>query len=256
MSLTFFTRLMLFLLLVTPAAIAGGRYGPELGSYLSQARFSTTQQTRFESRAIVYRLESDRAITFAFSQPVNLFKLIVHPTVAEEDRARADGFKYGFNLRLLDGEGSEIERRDIFFHAAAPDEVFASGLRWRFFRNRPELVAAQDSIEIASDERVAGVELTAIETEQWIIGVDVRLYERRPFLGQQALASFRRLSEEEQLALAGANAFPPDMLTEDEMNNIGLNQWRPVGPAGIAGRDYISLVVYEGMLPPAEEGVE
>ena len=243
MSLTFVTRLLLFLLLVTPMAVFGGRYGPQLGSYLNQARLSTAQEARFASRAIVYRLEPDRPISFTFSQPVNLFKLIVHPTVTEEHRAYAPGFVYGFNIRLF----------EIFFHADPPDEVFVSGLRWRFFRNRPELVAGQDSIEIWSDERVASIEIVALESDAAVTGIDVRLYERRPFLGQQAIASFRRLSEEEQMALAGANAFPPDMLTADEMNYIGLNQWRPVGPVGIAGRDYLSLVVYEGMLPSGEE---
>lgn len=256
MSLTFLTRLLLFLALVTPAAILGGQYGPSIGSYLSQARISTAQDTRFASRAIVYRLERERPIAFAFSQSADLFKLIVHPTVSEADRAYAPGYVYGFRIHLFDGDGAEVGQRDIYFHADSPDTVFASGLRWRFFRNRPELVAGQDSIEIATEERIARVELRALDSDPAVTGIDIRLYERRPFLGQQALASFRRLSEEEQAALAGANAFPPDMLTAEEMNNIGLNQWRPVGPVGIAGRDYISLVVYEGLLPAIDEGEE
>ena len=204
----------------------------------------------------MYRLDSNRPTSFSFSQPVDLFKLIVHPTVAEIDRARAAGFIYGFEVRLFDSEGAEIERREIFFHAHPPDTVFSSGLRWRFFRNRPELVAGQDSIEIASDVRVADIEMSALESDDAVIGIDVRLYERRPFLGQQAIASFRRQSEMAQDALAGANAFPPDMLTAEEMNNLGLNQWRPVGPVGIAGRDYLSLVVYEATLPGLSEEEE
>jgi hypothetical protein len=255
-SLSFLTRLLLFLLLVTPVAVAGGRYGPELGSYLLQARMSATQETRFASRAIVYRLERERPTAFAFSRPAILFKLIVHPTVAEMDRAYSPGFVYGFGIRLLDSEGAEIEQREIYFHADPPDVVFASGLRWRFFRNRPELVAGQDSIEIQSEERVSSLEIVALDSDPAVVGIDVRLYETRPFLGQQALASFRRLSEEEKVALAGANAFPPDMLTAEEMSNIGLNRWRPVGPTGIADRDYLSLIVYEGMLPLADEGEE
>lgn len=252
MSLTFVTRLLLFLLLATPAAIAGGHYGPQLADYLSQARVSTAQEARFESRAIVYRLERDRAVSFAFSQPVQLFKLIVHPTVGVADRARTEGFVYGFRARLIDGDGTLLAQHDIHFHAKSPDEVFASGTRWRFFRNRSELIAAQDSIEIASEARVARIELAALPSDRGVSGIDVRVYERRPVLGQQAIGNFRRLSKEEQQALAGANVFPPDMLTADEMNNIALNQWRPVGPVGIAGSDYVMHVVYEGLRPAAE----
>src|SRR3546814_9303569 len=100
-SLTFVTRLLLFLLLAAPAAVAGGHYGPQLADYLSQARVSTAQEARFESRAIVYRLESDRVTTFAFSQPVQLFKRIVHPKFGEADRVRTEGIVNGFRFRMI-----------------------------------------------------------------------------------------------------------------------------------------------------------
>src|SRR3546814_2293379 len=105
-------------------------------------------------------------LSFAFSQPVNLFKLIVHPTVGEADRARPEGFVYGLRARLLDGDGTQLAQHDIHFHAKSPDEVFASGVRWRFFRNRSELIAAQDSIEIASDQRIAAIEVAALPSDR------------------------------------------------------------------------------------------
>src|SRR3546814_12327060 len=68
-------------------------------------------------------------LSFAFSQPVNLFKLIVHPTVGEADRARPEGFVYGLRARLLDGDGTQLAQPDIPFHAKSPAEVSSEARR-------------------------------------------------------------------------------------------------------------------------------
>lgn len=254
MSLTFLFRLLAFLFLISPAAWLGTRYGPELADYLAGARGSTVGDTRIASRSIVYRLDTDRPVEFTFSQPVDLVKLIVQPSVRPALHDIAGGITYGFRADLLDANGQQISRQDIFLHAASPDETYASGTRWRFFRNRPELIAAQDEVLLASNPSAASLRLTTLPGADGVLGVDVRVYEQRPFLGQQAIDAFRRRSDAEQDNLAAANAFPPDMLTVEEMNHIGRNQWRPVGPGGIAGRDYLALVLYEGSKPAQAGG--
>lgn len=260
MSLTFLFRLLAFLFLITPAAWLGARYGPELADYLAGARGSTVGDTRIASRSIVYRLNADHPVEFTFSQPVDLLKVIAQPAVDQALHDKAGGVVYGFRVDLLDGEGQLIKQHDVYLHADSPDATYASGTRWRFFRNRPELVAAQDEVLVASDPRAASVHFTALPSDDGVLAIDVRVYEQRPFLGQQAIDAFRRRSAAEQADLAAANAFPPDMLTAQEMNNIGRNQWRPVGPGGIAGRDYLALVLYEGSKPsenqPQHEGAE
>jgi len=254
MSLTFLFRLLAFLFLITPAAMLGTRYGPELGDYLAGARGSTVGDTRISSRSIVYRLDPDRPVNFTFSQPVDLMKVIVQPAVVEELHDQEGGVTYGFRADLLDGEGQVIKQHDIYLHAHSPDVIYATGTRWRFFRNRPELIAGQDDVLVASDPRATSARLTALPSDDGVIAIDVRVYEQRPFLGQQAIDAFRRRNEQEQADLADANAFPPDMLMAAEMNHIARNQWRPVGPGGIAGRDYLALVLYEGSKPIEDEG--
>src|SRR3546814_15706107 len=77
---------------------------------------------------------------FPYTTLFRSFKLIVHPTVGEADRVRTEGFVYGFRVRLIDGDDAQLAQHDIHFHAKSPDEVFASGTRWRFFRNRSEQI--------------------------------------------------------------------------------------------------------------------
>ena len=245
MSLTAMGRALAFVLLLAFAAITGRAYAPALAGYLAEARSSTRIDAQISDRALVYRLHEAGALSFAFSQPASEVKVLVQPAVSEADRARRGGFVYGLRLRLLDGEGGEIAEHEIHLQSDAPDAAFATGETWRFFRGRAELAGEQDQLLLDSPVPAARIEIEPLEPDRAIRGIDVRVYEKRPFLSAQPLATFRRMSERDRRELAAANAFPMDMLTRQEMEYIAINQWRPVGPQGIEGRDYQALVLYE-----------
>ena len=253
MSLTFLARFGLFMLLALFSAWAGREYALPLASYLAEAQNSTARDTKISDRSLAYRVPQDRPLVFAFSQPVQLAKILVHPAVGEADRNRARGFTYGVRVRWFDAAGAELASYDQYLQADAPDEVFASGENWRFFRTRPELIAEQDQIITESPVPAARLQIEVIDADPGIIGVDLRLYERRPFLGTNSIATFERLSDEDKEWYAEANAFPAAMLSREEKYYLGVNAWRPVGPVGIAGRDYEGLVLYEAKLTPNEK---
>lgn len=245
MSLTFLGRAIAFLLFALCAAWGGQSFGPPLAQYLAEARSTTMVEDRISDRALVYRLPQDRPLSFAFSQPVSRVKLLVQPAVAATDRAREAGFVYGLRMRLFDGDGAEIAVNETFLQADGPDAVFASGQTWRFFRNRPEMVGEQDHLVIESPLPASRIEVEQVDPDPAILGVDVRLYEQRPFLSAQPLATFRRMSERDRRELSAPNAFPEELLSRAEMEYIAINHWRPIGPQGIEGRDYDALVLYE-----------
>ncbi len=255
MSLTFFFRVLIFLTVAAAATQATWQYSPALLQYLVEARNSTMQLARFDSRSLVYRMDMDRPISFTYSNPVNLTKVIVQPSVREDLRGLEEGFVYGLRIRLFDSDGTLIKERDKYVFSRSPNEVFASGDVWRFFRDRSEVVAGQDEFLIESDPQAAMIEFSIIEAQPGIVGVELRVYEHRPFQESQSRSTFNRRSDAERRALAQANAFPPELLTDGEIANLTRNMWRPVGPNGIEGRDYLALVLYEGTrLPGLEEG--
>lgn len=253
MSLTFLGRFALFVVLALMSAWAGREYALPLASYLAEAQDSTARDTKISGRSLAYRVPSDKPLSFAFSQPVDLAKILVHPAVGEAQRANGDGFVYGLRIRWFDAAGEELAAYEQYFHSAAPDEVFSSGENWRFFRTRPELIAEQDQIIAESPMPATRLEIEVIDPDPGIVGVDLRLYERRPFLGANSTATFERMSDEDKDWLAEANAFPADMLSREEKYYLGLNAWKPIGPLGIAGRDYEGLVLYEAKLTSAEK---
>jgi hypothetical protein len=250
MSLSFLLRLCGALLLLALAAGIGLFYGPAMWRYIADARFSTTVDADIDSRAIVYRLERDRPVTFVFSQPVDQVRLLAQTAVPPTSRADPAGFVYALEVRLFANTGEEVLRQQFSLHSDAPDTVYATGENWRFFRNRPEMVAGMDDVVIAAPSPVVRSEWRLVSADPKILAVDIRVYERQPLLAANAITSFHRRSTEEQGKLAEANAFPPDMLTSDEIANITSNMWRPLGPVGIAGRDYRPMVLYEGTRRP------
>ncbi|WP_427969094.1 hypothetical protein [Altererythrobacter sp.] len=251
MSLTFLGRFIGFLMLAAIAALTGREYGLPIANYIAGARNSTAQDARFATRALVYRLPEQSPLSFTFSQPLTLFKLLIQPAVNADDHGRASGFVYGVKIHMYDATGAEVGAQEVYLHADSPDEVFASGEKWRFFRDRPEMVAGQDEILVESELPFVQADIEVLDEDQGVLGVDLRAYEQRPFLGSQAISAFLRRSKAEKRSLAAANAFPSDMLTQDEMTFLAANHWRPVGPTGIEGRDYQAFVLYEALLPAA-----
>ena len=74
-----------------------------------------------------------------------------------------------------------------------------------------------------------------------------RQFEQRAYLGNQSLSAYRRLNDDTKAQLTAANAFPEDMLTQDERADYGRYHWRSVGPFGLNGRDFTMLVLYEAL---------
>lgn len=246
MSLSFLTRQIVFLAALTLVAVGGWQFGPTLASYLAEAQSSTTLDADIDDRSIVYRMRSDRPLEFASSQPIDVVRGLVQASVARDQRARVEGFVYSIEVTLFGIDGALLDQHVVALHSDAPDFVFATGETWRFFRDRPELAAGMDEIVVEASAPIGRSQWRLVDADPAVRAVDIRVYERRPLLASQALTNFHRRSAEEQEMLALGNAFPPDMMTGEEMAYAAINMWRPLGPAGIAGRDYEALVLYEG----------
>ena len=247
MSLSFLAKSFVFILLACASGLAGREYAVPLATYLTDVRDITARDARISKRSIAYRIPSNGSLKFAFSQPATTAKLLVHPAVTQDVRAKKEGFVFGIRIRWIGANGEELSSHDAYLQADSPDIVFTSGEVWRFFRTRPELVAGQDQLLVESPSPASQLHIETFDVADGIVGVDVRVFEQRTYIGSQSLPAYRRLSEETQARLAAANAFPADMLMPEEQARLGENHWRPVGPLGLDGRDFTMLVLYEAL---------
>lgn len=248
MTLSGIGKFLVFLTLVAASGWAGREYAVPVYTYLTEGRSINARDARISKRSITFRIPGDTGVTFAFSQPVTKAKILVHPSVDDELRDLDRGFVYGLRMRWIGADGTELGVQEAYLQADSPDDVFESGQVWRFFRTGAELVAEQDSVIVESVQPATWLEVEAFDLDPGIVGIDVRVFEQRAYIGNQPLLIFGRLSDDSKALLTEPNAFPVDMLTEQERLHLGRNFWRPVGPLGIDGRDYTKLVLYEAAI--------
>jgi hypothetical protein len=233
------------------------RFAPELAAWARGDLAVPSQATRIARRSIVYRLDAQRATTFRFTQPVSLARLVFQPELAR--RALGPGVQraYAIKVELLDRSGAVMDRHEIW-SSAMP--FGANGQRrgaFRFYREKgqaPGEIGPDDEVRIASRLPFAAIRVRAGPADPGVLAVDMRLYEQLPLLEQEAEFAFFRLSPADQQTLSESSAFPPAMLTREERIALARNQWRPVGPTGIEGRDYAMKVLYESQPDPASKG--
>ena len=195
-------------------------------------------------RSLVYRLDLEKPTTFTFSGERELVRLLSSVSIAESVPIVQAGWTYGYRVTFLDSAGSVLEERDIYSRAVLPEMTEEIEPR-RFLRISNERIAIQNEAILEVPEDTAAIDLLALDADRGVVGMDMRVYERQPLSDTGALVSFRRKSSQEQAQLTSGSAFPADTLSEAEMRAAARNNWRPVGPNGIAGEAYRLVVIYE-----------
>ena len=254
MSLSFLLRLLIIGSLAAAVSWSLPTIEATFAEYLSDAREIRSRDAVIKKRSIAYRIAQDGGTRFDFAQPVRQAKILISPSVKAEEHGNPDGFVYGLRLSWFAPNGTPLNVETVFLQAASPDEVFASGLTWRFFRARDELIAEQDILLVDSSGPATRLKIEVIEADPAIVGIDVRMFERFKYRGEQSLAAFRRVTEESRRMLAEPQAFPLEMLTRREELDLSRNLWRSVGPAGLDGQDFTMLVLYEAVGRKEAEG--
>ncbi len=245
LSLTGLSRLLALLAVVGVIILFGREIAGEMAPILRRSDAQLGESGQISRRLIVYRLDSVRPTVFRFTQPVRQTRLVIQPIIAAGAAQPGEGWRYAIRLELLDSAGQVVSTQLIYSRTT----LYAiDGHRrgpFRFYRGQGELVAPPDETRIASAVPFAAVRLLAGAGDPDVIAMDARVSERRPLIASVAASAFLRFSSDDRARLAGPNAFPPELLTQDERTNIAINQWRPVGPTGIDGRDYVTKVLHE-----------
>ena len=244
MSLTFVGRSTVFAILAALAAYGGWVWAAPLARYLVSAQDSTQMDLRIAGRALAYRLEQNRPMTFVLSQPAERIKVLAHAAVISSAADVVDA-TYTLRLALFDVNGAQIAKYRRSFMSGRGSGLLSDGRARRFYRSGEADIWGQDQLVIRSDVPFSRVDITLEDSDPIVKGVDARVYERRPLSAGDGRAVFLRRSEEERAAMTAFSPFPPEMLSASEIVQLASNLWRPVGPVGIEGRDYNALVIYE-----------
>jgi len=230
------------LLLMGWAAWSGwnGLHGWIAGGDLPTLTRLGTAQT-----SLIYTLDSERWTRFPFSTPQQATRLITHADVAATYRDDAEAeFRYSIVVQITDSDDATL--REFVLNqrvgiAAVRDGVTNEVFTTAAYVDATEIptAAVTNVIDLSALPRpAAGIRLRLLATAPDIRRVAVRVYERT-LAGERRLAvQWRRLLPEQRVRLAEGNVYPPELLTDVERTNALRQQWKPIGPSGIEGRDW------------------
>lgn len=193
--------------------------------------------------SLAYLLSSEPTL-FVFSRPQHRVRII---TNAELRRAAMNP-RYAFLIEALDEEGQMVWKQAIHVRSVplavrGPDGTL---MPHAFIRERGAgRLSAGDISQIDFGRPVAAIRLLAEDREAGALRMLVRVQEQRPLSERQREIGWERLSEREQEQLAAGNPLGPTLLSEEERLDLLVRRWSPVGPAGVQGRDYQRMLIYE-----------
>jgi hypothetical protein len=235
-------RLLLLLLLVPPMAWishAAWNSVPEWGGgeLATLTRLGTAQTT------IAYALDPERWTQFPFSGTQEAVRIVSHADVAAvwRDDPEAE-FRYAFVLQVLDARGAVLGERVLHQRvgiSALRDVVSGEAFTTAAYADATEIPTASTALVISLDELpgAASVRLRLASAGPEISRALVRV-QQRTTNQRRTSVQWERMTEAQREALARGNAYPAALLTGEERHNLLRRQWRPIGPSGVAGRDY------------------
>jgi hypothetical protein len=236
---------LLVLALAGLAALPAWRLAPQVLALVSQDRASGPGRQPIARRLITYRLDPLRPTVFRFSQPIAELRMITQPVLSKAAVQPGKHWTYGVRAALLDASGGVIETVTIHARSTILEPDGTRRGPPRYYRGVADMVATGDEFHVRGARPVAAIRVLAGSADPGVVAIDLRVSEQRPLIDSAANSAFARYSPVDRERLAAASAFPPELLTRTERMAIARNQWRPVGPVGIEGRDYVSQVLYE-----------
>ena len=244
---------------IAVAAIGYGAYGA------FSSTFGTGPLLQGEPRtSTVYQLDRDAWTRFPLPRPRPRVRLLVHadvpPEAARPDRSAP--LRFAVEVQGVDQAGETVFERLHHFQAGVTLYRAAEG------GTRPGKAYA-DSDAVPTDSQLAVLSLpepgrierlrirAAVMGDE-VANVNARLYTPERLSGAQVTARWPRLSAGQRARLAEGNVYPPGLLTRSERVLLSAVRWQRVGPAGVAGRDYVERTLYiwddseaELIVPPA-----
>lgn len=214
-------------------------------SYFQKGSVAKAAGTGVARRIIVYRLNDVQPTIFKFSNPAKIIRIVSQPTLMATKALPGEKWPYAITAELVGADGTIISTHDIHSQSILLDASGEMQGPERYFRGSDQIVALSDEVNIAAKRPATELRVRRLGATKQIASVDVRVYEKRPVIASVAETAFFRLSPDEQVQAARGNAFPPEYLTHHERVNLAINQWRPIGPQGIVGRDYDMRVLYQ-----------
>lgn len=228
----------------------GWTYLPPLESWLSRDDAEPTVAEAQARRTVIYTLEQDRWLTFKIRGWDEDLQVVSNGTVAaSRPQNPFENWHYALEYQVLDPQGAVL-RHKVYHHRAHLDRyrdpVTKRAFYPAFYRDQ-SLVPTEGNIlriNLRGLSQPSQLRLRLSQKDPILRRIGIRVYEVEGVLESRIPYVWQRLGRANRTRLAAGNVYPVALLTEEEQRNLIAQHYRPLGPAGIAGRDYRAHDLY------------
>lgn len=201
--------------------------------------------------AIANVLDADRWTDFPLAGTPSGVRLVTNAGVAAA-ASSGPGTAYGYAIRyqVVGGSGEVLQDRTYHQRTRITRFKDPEGVRGEytaaFYIGEP-LVPADGralTIDLEGLDGPSQLRVKLARRDSLVHDVVVRASHRERVPAHRLGNLWKRLSEEQKVALARGNVYSHDLLSESEVENLLRERWRPLGPSGVEGRDYVQRKLY------------
>lgn len=156
---------------------------------------------------------------------------------------------YAFHYQLLDSGGGVLREGD-YHHRTHITRYLEPGherMVTRSFLLDPQRVPTDGRrmvVPLLPTDQPARLRLRVSHADPALLDVMFRVYEQETLAEHKIDYRWQRLSEPSKQVLARGSVYGPEHLRSTEQQNLLRARWRPLGPVGIKGNDYLSRKIY------------
>lgn len=251
---------LLFLSLLAGAAWLWWPWLENAWRTLDTGRMAQSDPDRLTGAAssAVYLLDVDHWVEFPLPGQSGGLKVVsnagIEPAQATQPEAE---WLYALHYQLLDSSG-RILRDSLYHHRTQVSWYRPPGstqpLTAAFYPDGHSVPADGRLLLIDPAELVGATRLRLGLANQApsVTEVVARVYTREHLFAPATTFRWNRIPRRQRDALGRASVHGPELLGESEQVNLLRQRWNPLGPAGVAGRDYRRQRLYTALDIEAE----
>lgn len=212
--------------------------------------------------SLVYTVKRGQSLTFALTEESALLRIISNAHIAATSSPALDtDWRYGIRYQFLQADG-EVLREGVYWQLSRlPVAKTEQGEPdyGEFYLHDKQIMPLADRSAIFAwhDLKKAVLLRLSFDTGPKIDEIAFRAYVPNKISGARLATEWLRMSEQQQDELAQGSVYPATLLSEYEKQNLLKHHWRPLGPQGIDGKDYVSGTLYTRKnFNPQDDGPE
>ena len=197
-----------------------------------------------------YLQQGDNWLEFQLSGNGNNVHIVSNGRVQHARASAGDSvWWYAFQYQLLDSDGKLLREGEYHHrtHITRYQEPRHGRMVTRTFLLDPRYVPTDGRrmvVPVMQADRPAQLRLRVSHSDPALLDIMFRVYEKEALAEHKLDYRWQRLSEPGKQALARGNVYGPEHLRPMEQQHLLRARWRPLGPAGISGNNYLTRKIY------------